>query len=404
MASTASSSSLPTFTPALKPPPGILPDPDHPASLAHLASITIAICIPLVTVFFLLRSYVRFWVKQLFTLEDVLCILLWAGTVAYCGIMRNTMSHGGGMHMWDISPDKAHEAAYWFNVCAIEYGVMIGLAKIAVLWLYRRVFSPHRWSLFDNVIVALIAIIFTFYAVTSMVKIFECSPRDKIWNKSLPGKCVEIKWVLNISGGFNTVTDWIILLLPIHAVSKLQMDKLKKILVVLAFTFGMWYVQFSVALRAKNLTSYSAPIFATVGFAVRIKNSGNKDTSWKQPEILLWGAGELASSNLILCFPEVATLFRHGRWRKSATPHKPGPSTLKGWSEPRSSKKDTSDPYMTKSLMSATFNGNDGHYIELNDAGNDVSIAHSGKPERPPDTHNRVLVENEFTIQTHQVV
>lgn len=240
MASTSPSSTLPTFTPALKPPPGVSSSPEHPASLAHLATITIAICIPVITIFFILRSYVRFYVKRIFTFEDVLCITLWAGTVAYCAIMRNTMSHGGGMHMWDISPERSHEAAYWFNVCAIEYGVMIGLAKVAVLWLYRRVFSPQRWSAFDIIIIGLIGIIVAFYTITSFVKIFECWPRNKIWNKSLAGKCVQMKWILNISGGFNTATDWIILLLPIHAVLHLQMKKKKKILVVLAFTFGAW--------------------------------------------------------------------------------------------------------------------------------------------------------------------
>ncbi|KAF2823556.1 putative integral membrane protein [Ophiobolus disseminans] len=376
--------SLPAFTPALKPPPGVTSSPDHPASLAHLATLTIAICIPLITTFFALRTYVRFWVKRLFTFEDVLCILLWAGTVAYCGLMRNTMSHGGGMHMWDITPSKAHEAAYWFNVCAIEYGVMIGLAKIAVLFLYRRVFSPHRWSAFDIVIVALITMIFIFYAVTSMVKIFECWPRNKIWDKSLPGKCVQMKWILNISGGFNTITDWIILLLPIHAVSRLQMDTLKKVLVVFAFTFGM-----------------CAPIFATVGFAVRIRNSGNKDVSWKQPEILLWGAGELASSNLIICFPEIGALFRQGAWRRQ-TPRKPGHSTLEGWSEGEPSKRVVPDPYMTKSLMTTTFNGDDGEYIELKDAGNDVRIACT--QDKPQTSQEGVVVKNEFKIETHQIV
>lgn len=291
------------------------------------------------------------------------------------------------MHLWDITPARAHEAAFWFNVCAIEYGVMIGLAKITVLWLYRRVFSPHRWSPFDITIVALISIILLFYTVTSFVKIFECWPRNKIWDKSLPGKCVQMKWILNISGGFNTLTDWIILLLPVHAVSKLQMDRLKKVLVFFAFTFGM-----------------CAPIFATVGFAVRIQNSGNKDVSWKQPEILLWGAGELASSNLIVCFPELATLFRGRAWRRGSTPHKPGASTLKGWSEPNTSKKPNSDPYMTKSLMSATFSGNDGQYIELDDAGNNVHIAHAGTVRRPPETRGRVMVKNEVKIETHRII
>ncbi|KAJ4289869.1 hypothetical protein N0V90_011202 [Kalmusia sp. IMI 367209] len=384
----STSAPLPTFIPALKPPSGVSSNPDHPASLAHLATITIAICIPLVTIFFALRSYVRFWVKRLFTFEDVLCILLWSGTVAYCGTMRNTMYHGGGMHLWDISPPKAHEAAYWFNVCAIEHGIMIGLAKIAVLSLYRRVFSPLKWSAFDIIIVALIAIILAFYLVTSMVKIFGCWPRTKISDKSIPGKCVQIKWVLNISGGFNTITDWMILLLPIHAVSRLQMDRLKKILVVLAFTFGM-----------------CAPILATVGFAVRIKNSGNKDVSWKQPEILLWGTGELASSNLIICFPEIAALFRNGTWRRISTPRKPGPSTLKGWNEPPSSKK-VRDPYMTRSLMSATFNGYDGQCIELGDGDNDVQITRTQSSRRLHNTTDEgvVVARNEFKIVTLQEV
>jgi len=148
----------------------------------------------------------------------------------------------------------------------------------------------------------------------------------------------------------------------------------------------------------------SAPIFATVGFAVRIQNSGNRDTAWKQPEILLWGAGELASSNLIICFPELTALFRPGTWRRQSTPRKPGASTLKGWSEPHSSKKAVLDPYMTKSLMSATFNTTDGQYIELNNAGNNVQIARTRGFRKVPETSDRVEVQNEVKIETQRIV
>lgn len=33
----------------------------------------------------------------------------------------------------------------------------------------------------------------------------------------------------------------------------------------------------------------SAPVFSTIGFIVRLRISGNPDTTWNQPEILLWG-------------------------------------------------------------------------------------------------------------------
>lgn len=245
----------PTFTPALEPPPGVQSNPDHPASLARLADITIGICIPFVTIFFILRCYARIAIKRVWIFEDFIVTAAWAGTIAYCGIMRATMSHHGGQHGWDITPAQLHEASYWFNVASIEYGVMIGVTKLAVLWLYRRVFSPIRWSIFDMAIVTLIVLITGFYGITTFVKIFECTPREKIWNKTLPGKCVQTNLILNVSGGFNTVTDFLILLLPVHAVRQLQMDKLKQTLVVLAFTFGLWYVFLFLTKRMQVLVS-----------------------------------------------------------------------------------------------------------------------------------------------------
>lgn len=232
----------PTFVPALKPPPGVTSNPDHPASLVNLANIAIGIAIPFVTIFFVLRTYVRVFVKRTWIVEDVLVTIAWAGTIAYCGIMRTTMARHGGEHGWDITSEQLQQASYWFNVAAIEYGVIIGITKLSILCLYRRVFSPIRWSWFDISIVALIVLLVGFYTSTTIAKIFECQPREKIWNPSLPGKCVEIKWILNISGGFNTVTDYLILLLPVHAVRSLKMPKTTRVLVVLAFTFGLAYV------------------------------------------------------------------------------------------------------------------------------------------------------------------
>ncbi|KZZ98824.1 hypothetical protein AAL_02375 [Moelleriella libera RCEF 2490] len=283
----------PTFTPSLPPPPGVTSNPDNPASLSGLANLTIAVSVPIVTIFFLLRVYARIFVKRTWIAEDVLVTISWAGAVAYCGIMRATMSHHGGEHGWDITKEQAHEAAYWFNVASIEYGVMIGITKLAVLCLYRRVFSPTRWSGFDKICVGLIVIVAGFYSSTSIAKIWECSPREKIWNNAIPGTCLNLQLILNVSGAFNMVTDYLILLIPVQAVRKLRLDRTRRLLIIMAFTFGL-----------------CAPIFATVGFIVRLRNSGNPDNTWKQPEILLWGAGELVSGNLCVCFPELAVLFR----------------------------------------------------------------------------------------------
>lgn len=75
-----------------------------------------------------------------------------------------------------------------------------------------------------------------------------------------------------------------------HAAWKLQLNRTKKLLVIAVFTFGLWYDSFGLwAGGIMILTLNSAPVFSTVGFVVRIQYSNSTDTTWTQPDILLWG-------------------------------------------------------------------------------------------------------------------
>lgn len=48
-----------------------------------------------------------------------------------------------------------------------------------------------KWSPLDTTIVVLIVIMIGFYFSTTLVKILECIPRARIFDKSIPGTCVE---------------------------------------------------------------------------------------------------------------------------------------------------------------------------------------------------------------------
>ena len=130
----------------------------------------------------------------------------------------------------------------WFLVTSILYGVVICVAKVTILLLYRRVFSPRRWSIFDLSIVVLIVTMVVFYIILCFTKIFVCTPRSKFYDPEIPGACFSFSAILNASGIFNTITDLQIFLLPVRAVWNLKLRVKKKILVILAFTFGLWYV------------------------------------------------------------------------------------------------------------------------------------------------------------------
>ena len=89
----------------------------------------------------------------------------------------------------------------------------------------------------------LIIIIILFYGSISLVKIFECNPRAKVFNRVIKWTCVDIFMLLNTSGCFNTITEFLILFLPVRAVWDLNMSRPEKLIVLLVFTFGLWCVQ-----------------------------------------------------------------------------------------------------------------------------------------------------------------
>ena len=130
----------------------------------------------------------------------------------------------------------------WFNAATVVYAPTILAAKLAILYIYRRVFVPRRWGIFDWTLRIFMAILILFYLATFLVKIWECNPRERIWDRSIPGKCVNVSSLLNTSGLFNTLTDIIILLIPVKSVWNLNMTTKRKVGVVAAFTVGFTYV------------------------------------------------------------------------------------------------------------------------------------------------------------------
>ncbi|KAI1656045.1 hypothetical protein F4813DRAFT_365112 [Daldinia decipiens] len=296
-----------TPTPALPPPPGVTSDFVNPPSLVKEMNIAIAIAVPLIMIFFGLRTYVRIFIRRTWTFEDWLALTAWVGTVSFAGVGAATMAHNGGKHGWDITPAQAQEASYWFNVASIHYGITICVAKLSVLWLYRRIFSPQRATPFDITIVFLIVLLIMFYTAINIVKIWECVPREKILNDKIPGSCINTPILLNTSGIFNTVTDLIILLLPVRAVWGLNMSPREKVAVVLVFTFGL-----------------SAPAFSLAGTIVRLQGTNNPDKTWVQPDIIMWGLAELTTGILCVSFPETGLL-----WKKKEHPG-PTASILNG--------------------------------------------------------------------------
>jgi hypothetical protein len=109
---------------------------------------------------------------------------------------------------------------------------------------YRRIFVPQHLSAHDVFHRICEAFIAGFYIAITIVKIFGCNPRPRIWDRSIPGTCVDIGALLNASGFFNLLRDVIILLIPVKSVWNLKMKR-KTFLVIGVFTVGSTHAALS---------------------------------------------------------------------------------------------------------------------------------------------------------------
>lgn len=227
----------------------------------------------------------------------------WAGTVMFCAFFQAIIANKGGRHLWDITAKEASRVSYLFNSGVIEYAMSICMTKLSIVWLYRRTFSTRKGSRFEILCFIFMAVLIAFYGGTGLAKVFECTPRAKIFNPTIPGTCVNFYAILIADGIFNTVTDFAILILPGVMIYKLQMKPKKKLIVLLIFTFGL-----------------SAPLFSIAGLIVRVQKGQAADQTWELIAILPWAIAELTTGTMCVCIPEMGLLFKKKERQSSSKP------------------------------------------------------------------------------------
>ena len=126
-------------------------------------------------------------------------------------------------------------------IVSIFYSPTAFFAKVSILFQYSRIFNPTgrgNLSLFLAIRITMISI-FVFYFVRMFLDIFQCSPIEKSWNKSITtGHCYDFYAAYKASGIFNVVSDFAILIMPIPCVWNLHMPLRKKLLTSSVFALG----------------------------------------------------------------------------------------------------------------------------------------------------------------------
>ncbi|KAI1108086.1 hypothetical protein F5Y14DRAFT_117777 [Nemania sp. NC0429] len=165
----------------------------------------------------------------------------------------------------------------------------VGVTKISVLLLYKRVFTTPRfimivWVLIAVVVAWIIAFIFSIA--------FSCSPVASQWDYTLQYTCVDLPTLFTTALATDVATDFLVLLLPVYKVWKLQLPLTRKIAIIGIFLLGV-------------LVSIVGLI--RIGFLTQIYNvlsdSTTADVTWSYAPVYYWTIIETNVGVLSACLP-----------------------------------------------------------------------------------------------------
>lgn len=136
-------------------------------------------------------------------------------------------------------------AAQSFYISIVLYNASLTATKLTFLLQYQRIMGQGTMR-------RVIMVAFVFVALWSisqlLVVIFTCSPIHKFWLPDTPGTCIPNLhfWYINAAG--NIVTDVTVFVLPLPALSRLNLRKGQKLGLIGVFSLG-FFVSSSCPLR-----------------------------------------------------------------------------------------------------------------------------------------------------------
>ena len=130
----------------------------------------------------------------------------------------------------------------------ILYCPVVLVIKLSILLQLMHIFAPARERATYYVCQIMIWFNTLFYLSTMFVVIFQCNPRAKFWEPTLPGHCINIDVVDIVTAAINVLSDIVLLLLPLTCIWQLQMQSSSKVAVSAVFFTGILYVHNDVKL------------------------------------------------------------------------------------------------------------------------------------------------------------
>ncbi|KAG9250101.1 uncharacterized protein F5Z01DRAFT_427501 [Emericellopsis atlantica] len=206
----------------------------------HLVYIPAAVFVVICPVLVALRVWARLRGGGSMGPDDYAAIAALVFVLLLSGFLVAACQYGMGRHMAFLEPDVKYETMKFFYLAQVVYKAAINLSKVCILLLYLRIFNKIRW--FRFACWALLGCVGSYMIASVFATIFQCSPIQRSFDKSIKGTCVDNSQFWYANAGFSIATDVIILLLPMPLVYQLQVPWPQKVALMAVFALGIFVV------------------------------------------------------------------------------------------------------------------------------------------------------------------
>ncbi|KAI1274055.1 hypothetical protein F5Y07DRAFT_374852 [Xylaria sp. FL0933] len=274
--------------PAVPPPDGVEPNFTNPQSQNTAPRVVLGFCLAVNTILVALRIYGRWIVLKKATIADYLIVPTYILFVAFVAILFVLVeNYGYFIHTWDFQAKAIPPIIYNFLNSISLYAATLALIKVAILLEWLNIFTSkgsRNYFFWCAHILLWVNALFYFSAI--VVINVSCMPREKYWNRLLPGKCIDDIPIDIASAVVNFTVDVGILLLPQRVIWRLNMSRRNRIGVSGIFGLGVLAV-------------------ATAGYRTvfTIQKRHSVDTTWDYSLISILLAVEITCGFVVVCLP-----------------------------------------------------------------------------------------------------
>ncbi|KAL8761651.1 MAG: hypothetical protein Q9184_002235 [Pyrenodesmia sp. 2 TL-2023] len=197
-----------------------------------------------------------------------------------------------------------------------------------------------------------------------VTSVFQCVPIHAFWESFggklaplLGGRCVDVRLYFLISGSIMTVTDFVLLALPIPVVWRLRTGRSQKVLLTAIFTVGL--VVCIVSIVRLVVLSEVDESDITCKWPTRTRRSlpTNRVFPGNYVPAAIWSAAEASIAVVSACLPSLRPLFVRLIWKDSKVVPRSKHRSLASWRSPKTGPGSTQGSFNRLQEFSSTDEG-----------------------------------------------